>query len=157
MNIQHQVSTMEQSEKLKTLGVSQDTMFSWCGDKAHIPTEHNPDDKAWVWIGSTIPANNQEADHREDVQSAKPFAAAFSVAELLIMLPDKICVRKENRKYEVSGKIEDFPGLADVGTFFFVASDESFAEALAAFLIIGIEKNISGFDVASINQRLNEL
>lgn len=98
----------------------------------------------------------QEEEHREDVQSAKPFAAAYTVAELFQVLPEKIAARQEDGKFEVFARMEDFPGFADAGTFFSVVSDESFAEALAAFLIIGIEKGIVGFEVESINQRLNK-
>lgn len=154
MNLQHQVSTMEQSEALKSLCISQQAVFSWCGDKNHIPIEHNPEGNPWVWVDHTVPINAEEEDHRQDVSSAKPFAAAYTVAELLQMLPDKVVTRRENGKYEISVSKEDYPGFHDQGKFFFVSSDTSFAEALAAFLITGIKKGISGFEIPSINERL---
>jgi hypothetical protein len=90
MKLQDQVCTIEQAKKLKELGVSQESYFSWCGDETQRLMDNGKDGLAisdWVYVTRTIPCNNQEADHREMVPSAKPFAAAFNVAELGIMLP----------------------------------------------------------------------
>lgn len=40
----------------------------------------------WLFVDRTIPYNNQHADHRDDVPSAKPFVAAPTVAELGLMM-----------------------------------------------------------------------
>ena len=83
MKIEDQVCSLDQAKKLKELGLSQESIFSWCGDENHIP---EGSDKPWIWVGRTEPANNMELDYREDVPSAKPFAGAFTVAELGVML-----------------------------------------------------------------------
>lgn len=83
MKIENQVCTLEQAKTLKKLGVSQEAMFSWCGDENHIIKEEN---KLWVWVSPTEPANSQEEEHRSMVPSAKPFAAAYTLAELGEML-----------------------------------------------------------------------
>lgn len=89
MKLQDQVCTLEQAKRLKELGVKQESLFSWCGDETKRLMDNGKDGLAvsdWVYIDSTIPANNQESDHRSLVPSAKPFAAAFTVAELGVMI-----------------------------------------------------------------------
>jgi hypothetical protein len=87
MQLEHQVCTLEQSKKLKELGLFQDSaLFSWCGNESHAANN-----KPWVWISQTIPVNNQMEEMRQDIPSAKPFAAAFTVGELgrMLTFPDK--------------------------------------------------------------------
>ena len=91
MKLQNQVCTLQQAKRLKELGVCQDSLFSWCGDEEQRLMDNGKDGLAvgnWVFVDSTIPWNNQELDQRQLVPSSKPFAAAFTVAELGIMLPD---------------------------------------------------------------------
>lgn len=91
MKIEDQCCNLEQAKRLKELGVKQDSYFSWCGGEKHIVMDSNPMAvKKRVWVGRTEPANNMEADHRDDVPGSKPFAAAFTVAELGVMLPLQI-------------------------------------------------------------------
>jgi hypothetical protein len=89
MKLMNQVCTLEQAKKLKALGVNQDSLYSWCGDETKRLMDNGKDGLAvsdWVYIDLTIPPNNQELDHRSMVPSAKPFAAAFTVAELGAMI-----------------------------------------------------------------------
>lgn len=90
MKLEDQVCTLEQAKRLKELGVAQNSYFSWCGDETSRLKDNGNSAEIgpWVFVSTTIPFNNMEADHRADVPSAKPFAAAFTVAELGVMLPD---------------------------------------------------------------------
>lgn len=94
MKLQDQVCTLEQAKKLKELGVDQSSLFSWCGDETNRLMDGGASGieyGKWVFVNTTKPANNQEEDHRDLVPSAKPFAAAFTVAELGVMLPAGYC------------------------------------------------------------------
>lgn len=89
MKIENQVCSLEQAKRLKELGITQESYFSWCGDETQRLWDNGKDGLAvsdWVYVSETIPLNNQEADHREMVPSAKPFAAAYTVAELGAMI-----------------------------------------------------------------------
>lgn len=89
MKLIDQVITLEQAKRLKELGVTQNSYFSWCGDETQRLMDNGKDGLTisdWVYISETIPVNNQEADHRSMVPSARPFAAAFTVAELGAMI-----------------------------------------------------------------------
>lgn len=84
MKIEEQVCTLEQAKKLKTLGVNQDAYFSWFGDEQQRLMDNGKEGMAisnWLFVSSTEPCNNQEADWRSDV-CLKPIAAAFTTAEL---------------------------------------------------------------------------
>jgi hypothetical protein len=146
MKIEHQVCTLEQAKKLKELGVSQNAFFSWCGDENHYV-----EDKQWVFVSPTIPANNQEADHRALVESSRPFAAAFDVAELGVMLtiPRRI------------GKPGGYTVVFFGDNWIVVKDDkphqklafEFEAHARAELLIIFLQENI--ITVQDANQRLD--
>lgn len=89
MEIQKQVCSKEQSKKLKELGICQDSYFSWCGDEQHRLLDNGKDGIDYgesVFISTTEPFNNIELDYRKDVQSANPFAAAFTVSEMIKMI-----------------------------------------------------------------------
>lgn len=91
MNLQDQVCTLEQAKRLKELGLTQDSLFSWCGSEESRIMDNGAKGMevgGWLFVDRTIPYNNQHADHRDDVPSAKPFVAAPNVAELGVMLPN---------------------------------------------------------------------
>jgi hypothetical protein len=90
MRLEDQVITFETALKLKALGVSQNSYFSYMGDMTprlmegddKHPTKYGP----WIILLTTKPYNNQDGDWRDDVAIKEPFAAAFTVAELGQML-----------------------------------------------------------------------
>lgn len=89
MKLQDQVCSLTQAKRLKELRVKQESLFSWCGDETMRLMDNGEDGVSysnWVFVSQTYPVNNMQADHREDVPSAKPFASAYTVAELGIML-----------------------------------------------------------------------
>lgn len=89
MKLQDQVITFLQAKRLKELGVSQDSLFSWFGDEEFRLRDNGAEGAAcsqWLWMVQTEPVNNQEADWRSDVGCAKPIAAAFTASELSAMI-----------------------------------------------------------------------
>lgn len=89
MQLSQQVCSLEQAKRLKELGINQDAVFSWCGDQEMRLLDYGKDGvkySNWTFVSNTHPINNMEADYRDDVPSAKPFAAAYSCAELGVML-----------------------------------------------------------------------
>lgn len=89
MELKDQVCTLEQSKKLKELGVHAPSLFTWFGDETQRLVDNARDGIAvsnWVFISDTIPSNNQESDWRDDV-CLKTIASAYTVAELGLMLP----------------------------------------------------------------------
>lgn len=81
--MENYVCTFEQAERLRDFGIRQDSLWSWCGDKGHMPPGQTV---PWLFISTTVPANSMEEEHRELVPSKNPLAAAFDVTELGIML-----------------------------------------------------------------------
>lgn len=164
MKLIDQVCTLSQAKRLKELGVRQESLFSWCGDETKRLMDNGKDGLAisdWVYLDSTIPANNQEADHRSMVPSAKPFAAAFTVAELSVMLPDYY----PSWRFKVNESIEERkwiatiicgpkpPGIDDIHTeSAFDRWGKTQAEALATLLIALLETEV--ITVEEVNARL---
>lgn len=161
MKTQNQCCTLEQAKLLKSLGVSQESLFSWCGDETKRLMDNGKDGLAvsdWVYIDSTIPANNQEADHRSMVPSAKPFASAFTVAELYIMLPDyypswrfKVNEKSGERKWVATVICGPKPpGVDDIHTAHeFDRYAKTQAEALATLLIALLETEVIAVEEAN--------
>ena len=151
------VSSLEQAEKMKEMGIRQDVLYSWFGDKSHIPEEYNPEKKPWVWIGYTVPENSTEEEHRGLINSENPIAATFTVNELIQMLPANVlCAKTENGEFEATITQKDYPEFdCQGGVSFFVKSDYSMAEALAGLLIYAASRSIPRFTVKEINSRIN--
>jgi len=76
------LTTLVQSEELKSLGITQEAVFSWFGDKELI-TELI---ERWVWQDTTEPANSQAYEERKDNNTSIPIAAAFGLSEIAVML-----------------------------------------------------------------------
>lgn len=152
MKIESQVCTLEQAKRLKELGISQDSFFSWFGDEKHVNLDAATDKyparvAVHVWVNRTEPYNNQDADHRVDISATTPIAAAFTVAELGAMFP-KSFKYGEDEAYistcRATTSDEWYTNILTVSQREFVASDEGYteAEARAAMLIYLLENNL---------------
>lgn len=88
MKLQDQVITFLQSKRIKELGVNQNSLFSWFGDEEFRLRDNGAsvEYSQWLWLSGTEPYNNQEADWRANASCTKPLAAAFTVAELGLMI-----------------------------------------------------------------------
>lgn len=100
MKLEHQVINLQQAQRLKELGVKQESYFSWFGDLTPRLMDNGKDGAVygpWIFLSTTEPLNNQEADWRSDVNQTKPLASAFTVAELGVMLPQTISYKKTQK------------------------------------------------------------
>ena len=153
MKIENQVCTLEQAKKLKELGVSQDSYFSWCGSEENRLMENcskGVEYGPWLFISTTKPFNNMEEDYRRDVPSAKPFAAAFTVAEIGVMLKELCyCQFLSGERNWIS---------SDCGSFTTYPEDDCTAktmvESMAIMLIHQLENEI--IEVEDCNSRLSD-
>lgn len=75
MKIEDQVCSLEQAKKLKELGIEQNTEFTW------VCVMPDPVGEQWYYV----PAARH--DTRKEIENAENLAAAFTVAELGVMLP----------------------------------------------------------------------
>lgn len=149
MKLQDQVCTLEQAKQLRELGVSQDSLFSWCGDETNRLMDGGASGVEygkWVFVNTTKSANNQEEDHRDLVPSAKPFAAAFTVAELGVMLPTLGIKRVKSN----NGQGQDYHWLEFKSQDW---SDINEAQLLSKFLIYLLEEKI--ITPEEVNNRLS--
>lgn len=151
MKLQNQVCSLQQAKKLKELGICQNSHFSWCGDETQRLMDNGKDGIAvsnWVFLSETLPVNNQEEDHRRLVPSAKPFAAAFTVAELGVMLPDAF---ESISAKELHGTV--WYGIDQNGNFFpFKKQYQTEAECRAEMIIELIESG--QLAIIEVNQSL---
>ena len=154
MELSKQVCSLEQALKLKELGISQHSYFSWCGDRQLRLMDNGKDGVSYsdnVHVDLTKSYNNMELDHREDVPTDKPFAAAFTAAELIQMNGDNGGIHLSSHgehKNKFYMQTDGFgEGKKPVFTFY-----NSFAEASAAKLINALEKK--WLDISDCNQRL---
>lgn len=92
MNLQDQVTSLELSKKLLTLGVKQDSLFVWI---SIIKTGFN-----FIKIRESFEPNSKEV-------GAYSYSA-FTVAELYELLPASVCIsfisgnlKKVNKKYDL--------------------------------------------------------
>lgn len=87
MKLENQVCTLQQAKRLKELGVVQESFQSWFGDEEWRLRDNGSSAQysQWLFVSGTVPHNNMELDHRNDLD-LKPIAAAFSVAELGVMI-----------------------------------------------------------------------
>lgn len=149
--------TIEQAEAIKSYGVRQDSLFSWFGDKSHFPEHNNPNRHPWIWISNTLPANSQDEDHRTAINCTTPIAAAWTAGELLQLIPDRVCIKKEREGvYRLFGTKNDFRyfDYKPADTHFHFVIEKPFAQALAGFLLYGLERNLPLFTHQEINKRL---
>lgn len=145
-----QICSFEQAKKLKSLGVEQDSLFSWFGDENHIPEGAN---EPYIWPDTTLPKNNQDADHREDTSIAEPIAAAFSTAELGKAIPPHFYTTQTNGGW-IGFDDEDqlFPADPEEQGFR-VWQTEALLRADIIIALIELKINT----VAQINNRLTEV
>jgi hypothetical protein len=146
MRLEDQVCTLVQAKKLKELGVVQSALFSWCGDENHYVN-----DKQWVFVSDTEPKNNQEGEHRSMVPSLYPFAAAYNVAELGILIAIPKRLGKPNG-YSIAYRWDQWIITKDDETFL----DQTFkfeAHARAELLLLFLKEEI--IMVEFVNQTLS--
>lgn len=151
MKIENQVCTLEQAKRLKELGVLQYSYFSWCGEEGQRLMDNGRDGMAvqeWVFVANTEPVNNMQADHRENVPGAKPFAAAYSVAELGEMLPPEYCSIRCETHGSIGWESWQRGGLLPLIAF---ATE---AECRATLLIRLIESKL--ITVEQVNKRITQ-
>jgi hypothetical protein len=147
MKLKDQAVTILYAKRLKELGMSQDSLFSWFGDEEFRLRDNgsSAEYSQWLWLAETKPVNNQDADWRADVSCTNPIAAAFTVAELGVMLPPgydtMYCTNDGWRGFDLDGQ-----DMCDSKTF------DTEAEARAAMLIYLLETNI--ITPAEVNVRL---
>lgn len=147
MKLENEVCLLEQAETLKVLGVNQNSRYSWCGNKNLTPQENNPERKPWVFVNTTKPANSLEEDHRSMVPSAKPFAAAYNVAELGIMLGSETYTLRTGSE---SSQFANWAWMDD-GNGIGLGEYATEAQARAAMLIHHIEQGYT--TVEEVNER----
>lgn len=90
MDIQKQVNSVEQGKRLQELGITVNGYFSWFGERGHKLLDMGSEGvavKEWLYIAATVPVNNMDADHRNDIGQQTPLYPAFTVAEISEMLP----------------------------------------------------------------------
>lgn len=167
MKLENQVCSLEQGKKFKELSVLGESHFSWFGDESHIVMDNGNVEKKipmsvskWVQIDTTIPINNMEKDYRDDVPSLKnPICPAFTVAELMTMLPASITHGGVKRMLHVGkstcgsyecGYIREDAELSS--RFFKIFNAPTLAQACAAMLIYLLENGHTTPE--EVNQRL---
>jgi len=152
MKLENQVCSLEQAKKLKELGIKQDSLISFFGDETPrlmdncaVGVEYGP----WIYLDTTEPANNQAESLRQDIQNTIPLAAAFTVAELGVMLPSEtLTIRRGSEDSEFPNwEWENESHQNGWGTF------NTEAQARADHLIMLLEKKLITRD--EVNQRLN--
>ena len=105
MNLVDQVCNLNQAKRLKELDIIQNSYFSWCGEEELRLMDSGKDGVKYsnrVFISTTESFNNMQEDNRCDVPSARPFAAAFTVAELGLMLANRIRLNKMNYTFRAN-------------------------------------------------------
>jgi hypothetical protein len=165
MKIEKQVCSIEQAKRLKELGVSQESLFSYLGDEKDINLnllESGSNVSAWVWVAATVPVNNMDLDNREDLSITQPIAAAYTVAELFKMLPYSIT--DENGAEYIQSNTKDFDHYSgsmsytvgyynfDKHSWYYGAGTSTVVESAADMLIRLIEHEKT--TVTEINERL---
>jgi len=168
MRVESQVCTLSQAKKLKELGVEQDAIFSWFGDEMPRLMDNCADGieyGPWVFVSQTIPVNNQQADHRSDVQCSSPIAATFTTSELRLLLPEYVGKYRLSRwgiPVGVNGNIASFgiqyrlvadrPAAGAIPEACIFTDAE--AHGLCDMLIHLLETNL--ITVAEVNARMKE-
>lgn len=152
MDIKNQVCTLAQAKRLKELGVCQESIFSYFKAPHHAGICNTDMSTRHVWILSGNPYD------QEDIE----LTAAFTVAELGVMLPDRFLYNGEQCFVDSTKYCNWKPWIAGVHTVWahnkpVVAKKyipaETEAEARAALLIHLLESSIL-LPVDEINQRL---
>ena len=129
MEIERQVCSLESAKKLKELGVKQESLF-WWAQRKQVVIRHPPKEPTYY-----------EPDLFMDISESglKVIASAYTVAELLYMLPDYIknrgnmltLVKSDSGEWWVNYPNHGGEGLCGLPEFV----DISVCEALAKCLI----------------------
>ena len=134
MKLEQQVCTLEQAKKLKELGVEQKVLYQWKVNDVQTVVIDTP---MAMWIERYVPP------------VGNAFYAAFTVAELGVMLPSETFTQRtgsEDSEYDNWEWVDDGNGNAN-GLY------ETEAEARAAMLIYLLENHLTTPE--EVNQRLN--
>ena len=137
MKIQDQVCTLEQAKKLKELGVEQKVLWQWKVNNVQSVVISTP---MAFWIDTYVPS------------VGNVFYAAFTVAELGVMLPISFISFKVTAGKEFScAKLKDnYPEIDFSFTSKFGTNE---AEARAEMLIYLLENKL--IKAEEVNQRLS--
>jgi len=133
MKIENQVVTIEQAKKLKELGVEQKVLYQWKVNDVQTVVIDTP---MAMWIERYVPP------------VGNAFYAAFTVAELGVMLPSETHTQRtgsEDSEYDNWEWVDDGNGNAN-GLY------NTEVEARAAMLIYLLENNLTTAE--EVNQRL---
>jgi hypothetical protein len=130
MKIENQVCSLEQAKRLKELGISQDSYFLFGAD------------------GQLTEGWSVEGTETE-------FFAAYTTAELGMLLPERITTHTEDGVYHCSAQKElyPFPEIEENHQYFVVTSDTSEAEARAGMLLFLLKYEF--VTVEKVNKWLN--
>lgn len=144
MKIEDQLSTREQSKRLKSFGIIGDGLFWHYQNKT--PTSRNM--HYYGWKQEDMPWGISITGRPGRISGNQVFKEyqAFSVAELGVMLP----------KGYSSGKAgsSDWHCFTDDGHFSMYHNTE--AQARCAELIWGIDNVLIGFKISEINERIKD-
>ena len=125
MKLEDQVCSLEYAKRLKELGVKQDSLFYWSIKDNNI-----------IFSGYCFP---------EEI-NIKNYCSAFSVAELVEMLPDSLPMKTatEEVKNIIYGKSKGIHGIAygEGHKMFPIFNDKTEANVRAKMLIYLIENKI---------------
>ena len=132
MKLEQQVCTLEQAKKLKELGVEQKVLYQWKVNDVQTVVIDTP---MAMWIERYVPP------------VGNAFYAAFTVAELGVMLPNYY----ESHK----GAMDDtwYCGMLEGGDGEYFAIEKTESEARAAMLIYLLGNHLTTPE--EVNQRLN--
>lgn len=125
MKIERQVVSSEPALRLKEFGVKQDSIF-WWGEAS--------DGEVGIYLREDVEKSAEEFD---GIVGINWICSAFAVAELGLLLPDKVCWRG----YVHTGKIWFF-SFGDGVDLGFTASAETEADMRAKMLIYLLEKKL---------------
>lgn len=134
MKIENQVCTFEQAERLNQLGVKESSLWFWQSMKEPV-IEGCSKRRIELYANVGHPISKSIVDKQY---------AAYTVAELGMMLPPKIASLRDENGWVCQAHKDQypFPQIKEGFNFFIVRSDASEAEARAAMLIYLLENNL---------------
>jgi len=147
------ICTLEQSKKLKELGVEQDSLYYWIIDKESgsgcivLEQEVNSVTIDMLVLNGSNKWTNKITCEKKPYKSEKDIFAAFTSQELGKLINNHLSYMDIGIYQSISGLIEFYQNDANkVGVFFVPRKDmEKEAQARAEFLIYLIEKEMEHY------------